>query len=116
MHISYFLARFSFSKGRTEKSLKFVPSSLKMLTVFILFFGGELCNACLLLSLSVFLSVVSCLLMQANLGFLKVLVAKSPAEGLQIHLRSMVEGLLKWQNDTKNHFKAKVCFSFLSAS
>ncbi|XP_058079848.1 uncharacterized protein LOC131228033 isoform X2 [Magnolia sinica] len=44
----------------------------------------------------------------ANLGLLKVLVAKSQTEGLQTHLKSMVEGLLKWQDDTKNHFKAKV--------
>lgn len=48
-------------------------------------------------------------MMQANLGLLKVLVAKSQAEGLQAHLASLVEGLLKWQDDTKNHFKAKVC-------
>nr|XP_048334915.1 RRP12-like protein isoform X2 [Ziziphus jujuba var. spinosa] len=45
---------------------------------------------------------------KANLGLLKVLVAKSKAEGLQSHLKSMVEGLLKWQDDTKTHFKAKV--------
>lgn len=49
--------------------------------------------------------------MQANLGLLKVLVAKSPAEGLQAHLRSVVEGLLNWQDSTKNHFKAKVSIS-----
>lgn len=49
--------------------------------------------------------------MQANLGLLKVLVAKSKAEGLQSHLKSMVEGLLKWQDDTKTHFKAKVWFN-----
>ncbi|KAK6941256.1 putative domain NUC173 [Dillenia turbinata] len=48
------------------------------------------------------------LIMQANLGLLKVLVAKSQADGLQMHLKSMVEGLLKWQDNTKNHFKAKV--------
>ncbi|KAK0572072.1 hypothetical protein LWI29_025683 [Acer saccharum] len=60
----------------------------------------------------------TCLLLQrknkeiikANLGFLKVLVAKSHAEGLQMHLRSVVESLLKWQDDTKNHFKSKVKF------
>lgn len=40
---------------------------------------------------------------------MKVLVANSQAEGLQLHLRSMVEGLLKWQ-DAKSHFKAKVVF------
>lgn len=50
-------------------------------------------------------------LMQANLGLMKVLVAKSQAEGLQTHLKSMVEGLLKWQDDSKSHFKAKVCVS-----
>ena len=47
--------------------------------------------------------------MQANLGLLKVLVAKSQTEGLQMHLRSVVEGLLNWQHSTKNQFKAKVC-------
>lgn len=45
---------------------------------------------------------------KANLGLLKVLVAKSQAEALQAHLRSMVEGLLNWQDSSKNHFKAKV--------
>lgn len=48
------------------------------------------------------------IILQANLGFLKVLVAKSQAEGLQMHLKSMVEGLLKWQDNSRNHFKAKV--------
>ncbi|KAK8654755.1 hypothetical protein V6N13_107355 [Hibiscus sabdariffa] len=47
-------------------------------------------------------------IIKANLGLLKVLVAKSKAEGLEAHLASLVEGLLKWQDDTKNHFKAKV--------
>ncbi|MCH95875.1 RRP12-like protein, partial [Trifolium medium] len=45
---------------------------------------------------------------KANLGLLKVLVAKSQAEGLQMHLRSVVECLFKWQDDAKNHLKAKV--------
>ncbi|XP_020270530.1 RRP12-like protein [Asparagus officinalis] len=47
-------------------------------------------------------------IIKANLGLIKVLVAKSKSEGLQMHLRTMVEGLLKWQDNTKNHFKAKV--------
>ncbi|KAM1479370.1 hypothetical protein ACFX2I_026661 [Malus domestica] len=47
-------------------------------------------------------------IIKANLGLLKVLVAKSQAEGLQLHLKSMVEGLLKWQDATKTLFKAKV--------
>ncbi|XP_022961179.1 RRP12-like protein [Cucurbita moschata] len=47
-------------------------------------------------------------IIKANLGFLKVLVAKSNGEVLQMHLSSLVEGLLKWQDGPKNHFKAKV--------
>ncbi|PRQ47070.1 hypothetical protein RchiOBHm_Chr2g0095731 [Rosa chinensis] len=47
-------------------------------------------------------------IIKANLGLLKVLVAKSQAEGLQLHLKSMVEALLKWQDDTKTHFKSKI--------
>ncbi|XP_034221064.1 uncharacterized protein LOC117631848 isoform X2 [Prunus dulcis] len=47
-------------------------------------------------------------IIKANLGLLKVLVAKSQTEGLQLHLKSLVEGLLKWQDATKTHFKAKV--------
>ncbi|KAH0970908.1 hypothetical protein GBA52_023064 [Prunus armeniaca] len=49
-------------------------------------------------------------IIKATLGFLKVLVAKSQTEGLQSHLESMVESLLKFQDATKNHFKAKVKF------
>ncbi|GAB2291556.1 hypothetical protein Dimus_025810 [Dionaea muscipula] len=47
-------------------------------------------------------------IIKANLGLVKVLIAKAHAESLQAHLRSLVEGLLKWQDETKNHFKAKV--------
>ncbi|XP_057468052.1 LOW QUALITY PROTEIN: uncharacterized protein LOC130757308 [Actinidia eriantha] len=47
-------------------------------------------------------------IVKASLGLLKVLVANSQAEGLQLHLSGMVEGLLKWQDGTKNHFKAKI--------
>ncbi|GER40433.1 ARM repeat superfamily protein [Striga asiatica] len=47
-------------------------------------------------------------IIKANLGLLKVLVTKSQAEGLKAHLRGMVEGLLSWQDSTKNHFKAKI--------
>lgn len=61
-------------------------------------------------------SILNVAFMQANLGLLKVLVAKSQTEGLQMHLRSMVEGLLNWQDSTKNQFKAKVCEISLSAS
>ncbi|CAI9100786.1 OLC1v1037959C2 [Oldenlandia corymbosa var. corymbosa] len=45
---------------------------------------------------------------KAGLGLLKVLVVKSQAENLETHLRDLVEGLLNWQDSSKNHFKAKV--------
>ncbi|CAN6274197.1 unnamed protein product [Urochloa humidicola] len=45
---------------------------------------------------------------KANLGFVKALVAKSKAEVLHEHLKGVVEGLLSWQSDTKESFKAKV--------
>ncbi|KAH7851415.1 hypothetical protein Vadar_011301 [Vaccinium darrowii] len=47
-------------------------------------------------------------IVKASLGLIKVLVANSQAEGLQLHLHGMVEGLLKWQDGTKSHFKAKI--------
>ncbi|XP_051150199.1 uncharacterized protein LOC127264739 [Andrographis paniculata] len=50
---------------------------------------------------------------KANLGLLKVLVAKSQADSLQAHLRSMVEGLLNWQDDTRNHFEVKLLLRML---
>ncbi|XP_021803613.1 ribosomal RNA-processing protein 12-like, partial [Prunus avium] len=49
-------------------------------------------------------------IIKATLGFWKVLVAKSQTERLQLHLESMVESLLKLQDATKTHFKAKVKF------
>ncbi|KAK3155461.1 hypothetical protein QOZ80_2BG0203570 [Eleusine coracana subsp. coracana] len=47
-------------------------------------------------------------IVKANLGFVKALVAKSKADVLHEHLKGVVEGLLGWQSDTKNSFKAKV--------
>ncbi|KNA13159.1 hypothetical protein SOVF_119210 [Spinacia oleracea] len=47
-------------------------------------------------------------IIKANLGLLKVLVAKSQPDNLQNNLQVMVEGILEWQDDSKNHFKAKV--------
>lgn len=53
---------------------------------------------------------------QANLGFLKALVAKSKADILHEHLNGVVQGLLSWQGDTKNSFKAKVSVAFFLIS
>ncbi|URE31142.1 NUC173 domain [Musa troglodytarum] len=45
---------------------------------------------------------------KAILGLIKVLVVKSNVDGIQMHLKTIVEGLFKRQDDTNNHFKAKV--------
>ncbi|KAK9946165.1 hypothetical protein M0R45_011641 [Rubus argutus] len=50
-------------------------------------------------------------IIKASLGLSEGTSSKSQAEGLQLHLKSMVEALLKWQDDTKTHFKAKKCLS-----
>lgn len=47
-------------------------------------------------------------IVKANLGFVKALVAKSKADMLHEHLKGVLEGLLSWQSDTMNSFKAKV--------
>ncbi|XP_021750210.1 RRP12-like protein [Chenopodium quinoa] len=47
-------------------------------------------------------------IIKANLGLLKVLVAKSPSEILQIFLKGMVDGILVRRDDSMKHFKAKV--------
>ncbi|GAA0164038.1 hypothetical protein LIER_19765 [Lithospermum erythrorhizon] len=47
-------------------------------------------------------------IIKANLGLLKVLVAKSQVQNLNTHLKSLVDGLLNWQDSAKNHFKAKI--------
>ncbi|GKV24693.1 hypothetical protein SLEP1_g34276 [Rubroshorea leprosula] len=47
-------------------------------------------------------------IIKANLGLLKVLVAKSQAQELGAHLGILVQGLLSSEDDTKNHFKVKV--------
>ncbi|KAI0499276.1 hypothetical protein KFK09_020179 [Dendrobium nobile] len=47
-------------------------------------------------------------IIKANLGLIKVLVAKSKADGLETHLKGIVEGLLKWRDETKSQFKAKI--------
>ncbi|PKA47068.1 hypothetical protein AXF42_Ash011742 [Apostasia shenzhenica] len=47
-------------------------------------------------------------IIKANLGLIKVLVARSKSDGLETHLKGIVEGLLKWKDETKNHFKAKI--------
>lgn len=47
-------------------------------------------------------------IIKANLGLIKVLVAKSGVDKLEMHLKGIIEGLFKWQDESKKHFKAKI--------
>lgn len=47
-------------------------------------------------------------IIKSVLGLVKVVIARLPAAELDQHLRSLVEGLILWSDDSKNHFKAKV--------
>lgn len=46
------------------------------------------------------------------LGLVKVVIARLPAQELDQYLKSLVEGLILWSDDSKNHFKAKVYIWF----
>jgi hypothetical protein len=48
-------------------------------------------------------------IIKSVLGFVKVIVVRLPVEELPPLLGPMVEGLLLWSDDSKNHFKAKAC-------
>lgn len=50
-------------------------------------------------------------MLQSVLGLVKVIIVRLPGDELQKHLRGIVEGLLLWSDDSKNHFKAKVISS-----
>lgn len=83
---------------KNKEITKVMPHSFEMVHYF------------LILSVLAIVCLTLFQFLQANLGLLKVLVAKSQAEALQGHLRGMVEGMLNWKDSSKNHFKAKVSF------
>ncbi|KAH7365818.1 hypothetical protein KP509_18G047800 [Ceratopteris richardii] len=62
----------------------------------------------LLPSILLLLQTKSREIIKSALGFLKVVIARQPVDLLLEHLKTMVESLLLWSDDSKNHFKAKV--------
>lgn len=73
-------------------------------------FSSELCHTVpdLLPSALLLLKSKSREIIKSVLGLLKVIIARLPVVELDQHLRSLVEGLILWSDDSKNHFKAKV--------
>ncbi|KAL5572312.1 hypothetical protein UlMin_021909 [Ulmus minor] len=95
--------------GLTGETPYMISAAVKGLARLVYEFSDLVSTACNLLpSTFLLLQRKNREIIKANLGLLKVLVAKSKAEGLQLHLRSMVEGILMWQDESKTHFKAKV--------
>ncbi|KAL5068261.1 hypothetical protein RYX36_019148 [Vicia faba] len=95
--------------GLVGKSDHMISATVKGLARLAYEFSDLVLNAFdLLPSIFVLLEKKKKEITKANLGLLKVLVAKSQAEGLHMHLRSVVESLFKWQDVAKNHFQAKV--------
>nr|PNR59348.1 hypothetical protein PHYPA_002139 [Physcomitrium patens] len=73
-------------------------------------FSAELCHTVpdLLPSALLLLKSRNREIIKSVLGLVKVVIARLPAVELEQHLHSMVEGLILWSDDSKNHFKAKV--------
>ncbi|KAG0609787.1 hypothetical protein M758_7G013900 [Ceratodon purpureus] len=73
-------------------------------------FSSELCHTVpdLLPSALLLLKSKNREIIKSVLGLVKVVIARLPAAELDQHLRSLVEGLILWSDDSKNHFKAKV--------
>jgi ribosomal RNA-processing protein 12 len=62
----------------------------------------------ILTTLLVFLSSANREIVKSTLGYIKLVVHTLPAELLRPHLAQIVPALLRWSNDSKNHFKPKV--------
>ncbi|KAJ7533387.1 hypothetical protein O6H91_13G046200 [Diphasiastrum complanatum] len=73
-------------------------------------FSSELCHMIpeLLPSAFLLLRSRSREIIKSVLGLVKVVIVRQPAEDLEKHLQSIIEGLMLWSDDSKNHFKAKV--------
>ena len=73
-------------------------------------FSSELCHTVpdLLPTALLLLKSKSREIIKSVLGLVKVVIARLPVAELDQHLRSLVEGLILWSDDSKNHFKAKV--------
>ncbi|KAG0554229.1 hypothetical protein KC19_12G074700 [Ceratodon purpureus] len=73
-------------------------------------FPSLLCHAVpdLLPSALLLLKSKSREIIKSVLGLVKVVIARLPVAELDQHLHGLVEGLILWSDDSKNHFKAKV--------
>ncbi|KAH8828256.1 NUC173-domain-containing protein [Flagelloscypha sp. PMI_526] len=47
-------------------------------------------------------------IIKSTLGYIKLAIHTLPLPVLHLHLQAVVQGLLKWSGDRKNHFKMKV--------
>ena len=56
----------------------------------------------------VFLDNANREIVKSTLGFIKLAIHTLPVDIIKVHLKSLVQGLMNWAHDHKNHFKEKV--------
>ena len=96
--------------GVASQSPRMTSASVMALARLLFEFAGELQlpAAMLLPSLCALLRSKAREIIKSVLGFLKVAAVRLPADVLQQHLATIIEGLLIWAQDSKNKFKMKV--------
>lgn len=96
--------------GVASQSPRMTSASVMALARLLFEFAGELQlpAAMLLPSLCALLRSKAREIIKSVLGFLKVAAVRLPADVLQQHLPTIIEGLLIWAQDSKNKFKMKV--------
>ena len=62
----------------------------------------------LLMTHLVFLGSANREIVKSTLGFIKLAIHTISVDIIEPHLKNVVQGLLNWAHDHKNHFKAKV--------
>jgi ribosomal RNA-processing protein 12 len=96
--------------GVASQSPRMTSASVMALARLLFEFSAELQlpAAMLLPSLCALLRSKAREVVKSVLGFLKVASVRLPADVLQQHLPTIIEGLLIWAQDSKNKFKMKV--------
>lgn len=96
--------------GVASQTPRMTSASVMALARLLFEFPGELQlpSAVFLPSLCALLRSKAREVIKSVLGFLKVAAVRLPPEVLQQHLKTIIEGLLIWAQDSKNRFKMKV--------
>nr|ODO02374.1 ribosomal RNA-processing protein 12 [Cryptococcus depauperatus CBS 7855] len=101
--------------GLTGNTPHMISASLNSLSRLIFEFKDSISaqtTSELVSTLTVFLTSKNREIIKSALGFSKVAIVSLPVEALRPHLPGLVQGLLGWVHDHKNHFKSKTVHIF----